>query len=95
MTLAMRKGGAAIAMRPQCDCIQAGIRGVRVAAPQVSAPSSASSGSPAYDLIKRFHWTNQDQDVVAAYIFDQHLSDDAAATKWLDANPATWHAWLP
>lgn len=55
----------------------------------------AASGGPAYDLIKRFTWTNADQDIVAASIVDGHLSAAAAAKAWLDANPRTWRAWLP
>jgi glycine betaine/proline transport system substrate-binding protein len=62
---------------------------------KVVSSKFAASGSPAYDLIKRFSWTNDDQDLVAASIADRHLSDDEAARAWLDANPAKWRAWLP
>lgn len=62
---------------------------------KVVSTKFAARGGAAYDLIKRFNWTNEDQDLVAASIFDQHLSDDAAAMKWLDANPAKWRDWLP
>jgi glycine betaine/proline transport system substrate-binding protein len=55
----------------------------------------ATSGSPAFTLISKFNWTNEDQDLVAAYITDQSMSDDDAAKKWLDANPDKWKAWLP
>jgi glycine betaine/proline transport system substrate-binding protein len=55
----------------------------------------AESGSPAYELVKKFTWTNADQDAVAALIADGHLADDAAAKQWLDANPAKWRAWMP
>jgi len=55
----------------------------------------ATSGSPAYTLISKFKWANEDQDLVAAYITDQKMSDDAAAKKWLDANTDKWKAWLP
>ncbi len=55
----------------------------------------ANSGSPAYALIKSFNWTNDDQDTVAAYIAKDGLSDDAAAQKWVDANPTKWAAWMP
>ena len=55
----------------------------------------ATSGSPAYALIKNFKWTNADQNAVAADITDAGLSDADAAKKWLDANTATWQAWLP
>jgi glycine betaine/proline transport system substrate-binding protein len=62
---------------------------------KVVSTKFATSGSPGYELVKRFHWTNEDQNLVAASIVDQHLSDDAAALKWLDANPAVWRTWLP
>jgi len=54
----------------------------------------ATSGSPAYTLIKNFNWTNDDQNQVAADITGK-MTDDDAAKKWLDANPDKWKAWLP
>jgi glycine betaine/proline transport system substrate-binding protein len=54
----------------------------------------ATSGSPAYTLIKNFTWTNDDQNAVAADITAE-MTDDDAAKKWLDANPDKWKAWLP
>jgi glycine betaine/proline transport system substrate-binding protein len=54
----------------------------------------ATSGSPAYTVIKNFTWTNEDQNAVAADITAE-MSDDDAAKKWLDANPDKWKAWLP
>jgi glycine betaine/proline transport system substrate-binding protein len=62
---------------------------------KVVSAKFAASGSPAFELIRRFNWTNDDQDLVAASIADRHLSDDDAAKAWLDANTATWQAWLP
>jgi glycine betaine/proline transport system substrate-binding protein len=61
---------------------------------KVVSTKFATSGSPAYDLIKNFTWTNDDQNLVAADITG-NMSDDAAAKKWLDANTAKWQAWLP
>jgi glycine betaine/proline transport system substrate-binding protein len=55
----------------------------------------ATSGSPAYTVIKNFTWTNEDQNQVAADITAGGMSDDDAAKKWLDANPDKWKAWLP
>lgn len=55
----------------------------------------ASSGSPFYDLVKNFKWTNEDQNSVAASISQDGLTDEAAAKKWLDAHPDVWKAWLP
>jgi glycine betaine/proline transport system substrate-binding protein len=54
----------------------------------------ANSGSPAVTLVKNFKWTNQDQNAVAKYIANDGLSDDAAAKKWVDANPSVWGPWL-
>lgn len=62
---------------------------------KVVSTKFATSGSPAYTVIKNFTWTNEDQDLVAAYITDQSMSDADAAKKWLDANTAKWQAWLP
>src|SRR5439155_1366765 len=39
----------------------------------------ATSGSTGYELIKRFSWSNADQDLVAADLAERHLSDDEAA----------------
>ncbi|WP_432943576.1 ABC transporter substrate-binding protein [Kribbella sp. CA-253562] len=54
----------------------------------------ADSGSPAYELVKNFSWTNDDQNQVAKYIAEDKLSPDAAAQKWVDANRAKVDAWL-
>ena len=54
----------------------------------------ANSGSPAVSFIKNFSWTNDDQNQVAEYIANEGMSDDAAAKKWVDANPDKWAAWL-
>ena len=62
---------------------------------KVVSTKFAESGSPAYELVKRFSWTNADQDAVAALIADGGLADDAAAKAWLDANPDKWRGWLP
>jgi glycine betaine/proline transport system substrate-binding protein len=53
------------------------------------------SGSPAAELVKNFQWTDEDQNQVARDIAERGLSPDAAAKRWLDANPDTWRKWLP
>ena len=55
----------------------------------------ASSGSPAYTLIKNFRWTNEDQNLVAKYIAQDKMSADDAAKKWIADNPDKVAAWLP
>ena len=54
----------------------------------------AQSGSPAYNLVKNFHWTNDDQNLVATYISKDGMSPAAAAQKWIDANPTLVNQWL-
>ena len=63
------------------------------AAPAESASTSASSGSPAYTLVKNFQWTEQDQNAVARSIADG-MSDDEAAKKFIDAHPQLVAKWL-
>ncbi|HSX99241.1 MAG TPA: ABC transporter substrate-binding protein [Streptomyces sp.] len=54
----------------------------------------AESGSPAYDLVKNFTWTNDDQNTVAKYIAVDKMTPEAAAKKWVDANRAKVDAWI-
>lgn len=58
------------------------------------ATKFAESGSPAVDLIKNFSWTNDDQNIVSAYIADDGMSPDDAAKKWIEENPDKVDAWL-
>jgi glycine betaine/proline transport system substrate-binding protein len=54
----------------------------------------ADTGGDAYTLVKNFSWTNDNQNEVSASI-NSGMSHDEAAKKWVDANEATWSAWLP
>ncbi|MDH6520738.1 glycine betaine/proline transport system substrate-binding protein [Streptomyces sp. SAI-208] len=54
----------------------------------------AKSGSPAYDLVKKFNWTNDDQNTVAKYIAVDKMTPEAAAKKWVDANRGKVDAWI-
>ncbi|MGY1500732.1 ABC transporter substrate-binding protein [Streptomyces sp. QTS52] len=54
----------------------------------------AKSGSPAYNLVKNFTWTNDDQNLVAKYIAEDKMTPEAAAKKWVDANKAKVDAWI-
>jgi glycine betaine/proline transport system substrate-binding protein len=55
----------------------------------------ADSNSPAYQLVKNFQWTNDDQNEVAKSIAEDKLSPEAAAKKWVDAHQDEVRAWLP
>jgi glycine betaine/proline transport system substrate-binding protein len=61
---------------------------------KVVATRFAKSKSPAYTLVKNFHWTNDDQNLVAKYIAADHMNPADAAKKWIDANPDKVKAWL-
>lgn len=54
----------------------------------------AESGSPAYDLIKNFQWTNEDQNQVARWIAKDKMSPKDAAKKWVEQNQDTVNTWL-
>ncbi|RVX38955.1 glycine betaine/proline transport system substrate-binding protein [Nonomuraea polychroma] len=55
----------------------------------------ADSGSPAYELVKNFTWTNDDQNLVAKYIAEDKMTAEEAAAKWVADNPDKVKAWLP
>ncbi|HYQ68960.1 ABC transporter substrate-binding protein [Actinophytocola sp.] len=55
----------------------------------------ADANGPAYQLVKNFQWTNDDQNEVAKSIAEDKLSPDAAAKKWVDAHQDKVKAWLP
>jgi glycine betaine/proline transport system substrate-binding protein len=58
------------------------------------ATKFANSGSPAVNLIKNFQWTNDDQNLVSAYIARDGMKPDDAAKKWVEANQSKVNAWL-
>jgi glycine betaine/proline transport system substrate-binding protein len=58
------------------------------------ATKFAESGSPAYDLVKNFQWTNDDQNLVAKYIAQDKMDPEEAAEKWVKDNPDKVEAWL-
>jgi glycine betaine/proline transport system substrate-binding protein len=54
----------------------------------------ATSGSPAVGVVKRFSWSNADQNTVAGMIAGQHMNPDQAAQKWIAANKVKVNKWL-
>jgi glycine betaine/proline transport system substrate-binding protein len=55
----------------------------------------ADTNSTAYQLIKNFQWTNEDQNLVSDYITNQGMSAEAAGEKWVNEHEATWKPWIP
>jgi glycine betaine/proline transport system substrate-binding protein len=54
----------------------------------------ADSGSPAYELVKKFSWTNDDQNQVAKYIAVDKMKPEDAAKKWVEANRTKVDTWI-
>ncbi|MDQ3307626.1 MAG: ABC transporter substrate-binding protein [Actinomycetota bacterium] len=50
--------------------------------------------SAAVGLVENFSWTNEDQNVVAAYIAQDGMSAEDAAAKWVEENPDVVESWL-
>ena len=62
---------------------------------KIASKKFADTGGAAYELIKNFKWTNDDQNLVSDYITNQGMSADAAAEKWVNEHEATWKPWIP
>jgi glycine betaine/proline transport system substrate-binding protein len=61
---------------------------------KVFSAKFAKSGSPAVAVLKRWSWTNNDQNAVAKWISGDHMKPDKAAQKWISAHQATVNKWL-
>jgi len=62
---------------------------------KIASKKFADTGGAAYQLVKNFQWTNDDQNLVADYITNQGMSAEAAAGKWVKEHEATWKPWIP
>ena len=54
----------------------------------------AQSGSPAVKMLRRFSWSNADQNFVANLIAGKKIKSEKAAEQWVKANAAKVNAWL-
>jgi glycine betaine/proline transport system substrate-binding protein len=55
----------------------------------------SDTGGKAYELVKNFSWTNEDQNAVANDMTNNGMTGEQAAKKWVEANTAKWQAWIP
>ena len=62
---------------------------------KVVSTKFANEGGKAFELIKNFSWTNEDQNLVSDYITNQDMTAEEAAAKWIADNEDKWKAWLP
>src|SRR6476661_609439 len=61
---------------------------------KVFSKKFATGGSPAYPVLKRFSWSNKDQEIVAKWIAGDHMNPDKAGQKWVSQNKAKVNKWL-
>jgi glycine betaine/proline transport system substrate-binding protein len=62
---------------------------------KIASKKFVDEGGAAYEVVKNFTWTNEDQNLVSDYITNENMSPEDAAAKWMADNEATWRAWLP
>jgi glycine betaine/proline transport system substrate-binding protein len=62
---------------------------------KIASKKFADTNSPAYQLIKNFTWTNDDQNLVSDYLTNQKMTADQAAEKWVNEHESTWKPWIP
>ncbi|WP_230465531.1 ABC transporter substrate-binding protein [[Actinomadura] parvosata] len=55
----------------------------------------AERGGQAYELVRNFTWTNDDQNAVAADMVNEKLSAEDAAERWVQENKIVWKDWIP
>ncbi|MEO3871953.1 ABC transporter substrate-binding protein [Nonomuraea sp. B12E4] len=55
----------------------------------------ADGGGKAYELVRNFSWTNEDQNAVSDDMTNNGMTGEQAAKKWVEANTAKWQAWIP
>ena len=54
----------------------------------------AQSGSPAVGVLRRFKWSNADQNFVANLIAGEHMDPEKAAETWIDGHSKQVKQWL-
>ena len=62
---------------------------------KIASKKFADTGGAAYQLIKNFTWTNDDQNLVSDYITNQGMTAEAAGEKWVKEHESTWKPWIP
>ncbi|MEO3804410.1 ABC transporter substrate-binding protein [Nonomuraea sp. B1E8] len=55
----------------------------------------AETGGPAYELVRNFSWTNDDQNTVASDMINEKLTAEQAAERWVAENKIVWKDWIP
>ncbi|GLZ34826.1 glycine/betaine-binding protein [Lentzea sp. NBRC 105346] len=61
---------------------------------KIASKKFADAGGPAYNLVKQFQWSNEEQNTVASFIAKYKMTPDEAAKRWVEANPDRVDDWL-
>jgi len=60
---------------------------------KIASTSFMEEGGPAADLLTKFTFTNDDQNIVAKYISQDGMSPEDAAAQWIEDNPDKVEEW--
>ncbi|TMR96512.1 ABC transporter substrate-binding protein [Nonomuraea basaltis] len=55
----------------------------------------AETGGKAYELVRNFTWTNDDQNAVASDMINEKMTAEEAAKRWVAENKIVWKDWIP
>ncbi|MFI7416883.1 ABC transporter substrate-binding protein [Nonomuraea sp. NPDC049684] len=55
----------------------------------------AERGGKAYELVRNFTWTNDNQNAVAAEMINGRKTAEQAARQWVEENKIVWKDWIP
>ncbi|MEV0594120.1 ABC transporter substrate-binding protein [Nonomuraea cavernae] len=55
----------------------------------------AQTGGRAYELVRNFSWTNENQNAVASDMINRKLTAEQAAERWVNENKIVWKDWIP
>ncbi|MER7502417.1 ABC transporter substrate-binding protein [Nonomuraea pusilla] len=55
----------------------------------------AERGGKAYELVRNFTWTNDNQNAVASNMINKRMTAKEAARQWVAENKIIWKDWMP
>ncbi|MEU4514116.1 ABC transporter substrate-binding protein [Nonomuraea wenchangensis] len=62
---------------------------------KIVSRSFAEKGGRAYELVRNFTWTNDDQNRVASAMINDSKTAEQAAAEWVAENKIVWKDWIP
>ncbi|WP_188190744.1 ABC transporter substrate-binding protein [Nonomuraea sp. SYSU D8015] len=62
---------------------------------KIVSKTFAETGGKAYELVRNFSWTNDDQNAVASDMINEKMTAEEAAARWVAENKIVWEDWIP